>query len=90
MSIIRNGNVALSNSRKPHVVLFILPCRPFNFKKLPCRPVDFKKVPCRMTLRPKKGCVAMLILGVYTHRAQHHFKIANLPGAGKPNLRWDR
>ena len=50
MSIIRNGNVALS-----------------IFKKASCRPVDFKKVPCRMSQRPKKGCVAVSILGVYTH-----------------------
>ena len=39
MSFIRNGNVALSNLRKPHVIL----CRPVKFKKGPCRPVDFKK-----------------------------------------------
>ena len=43
-----------------------VPCRPVDFKKVPCRPVDFKKVPCRLSLMPKKGCVAMSILGVYT------------------------
>ena len=57
MSIIRNGNVALSNSRKTL-------CRPVDFKKVSCRPVDFKKVLCRMSLRPKKGRVAVSILGV--------------------------
>ena len=57
MSIIRNGNVALSNLRKLHVALSI-------FKKVSCRPVDFKKVLCRMSLRPKKGRVAVSILGV--------------------------
>ena len=29
--------------------------------------VNFKKVPCCMSLRPKKGHVTVLILGVYTH-----------------------
>ena len=37
-------------------------CRPVDLKKVPCRPVDLKKVPCRMSLRPKKGRVAMSIL----------------------------
>ena len=37
--------------------------RPVNLKKVPCRPSDFKKVPCCMSLRPKKGRVAVLILG---------------------------
>ena len=41
--------------------------RPVDFKKRPCRPVEFKKRPCRMSLRPKNGRVALLILGVYTH-----------------------
>ena len=44
-----------------------LPCRPVEFKKHPCRPVEFKKLPCRMSLRPKKGHVALSILGVHTH-----------------------
>ena len=60
MSIIRNGNVALSNLRNTPVALS-------NLKKHPCRPVEFKKHPCRMSLRPKKGRVALSILGVYTH-----------------------
>ena len=56
MSIIRKpkGNVALSNLRKPHV----------EFKKTLCRHFDFKKGPCRMSLMPKKGRVALSILGV--------------------------
>ena len=57
MSIMRNGNVTLSNLRKPRVTLSI-------FEK--CR-VTLSKVPYRMSLRPKKGRVAMSILGVYTH-----------------------
>ena len=43
-----------------------VPCRPVDFKKVPCRPVDFKKVPCHMSLRPKKGRVAVSILGACT------------------------
>ena len=50
MSIIRRGNVALSNLRKTHVALS-----------------NLKKKKCHMSLRPKKGSVAVLILGVYTH-----------------------
>ena len=66
MSIIRNGNVALSNLRKPLSIL--RKCHvALSIKIVPCRPVDFKKVPRSMLLRPKKGCVAMLILGVYIH-----------------------
>ena len=30
-----------------------------EFKKTSCRHVEFKKVPCRMSLKPKKGCVAV-------------------------------
>ena len=40
--------------------------RPVEFKKSSRRPVDFKESSCRMSLKPKKGCVAMSILGVYT------------------------
>ena len=40
--------------------------RPVEFKKQPCRPVKFKKQPCHMSLRPKKGRVALSILGVHT------------------------
>ena len=44
-----------------------VPCHPIDFKKTSCRPVDFKKLPpCRMSLKPKKGHVAVLILVVYT------------------------
>ena len=32
---------------------------PVEFKKTSCHPVDFKKVPYRMSLRPKKGLVAV-------------------------------
>ena len=42
-------------------------CHPVDFKKGPCRPVDFKKWSSRMSLRSKNGCVAVSILGVYTH-----------------------
>ena len=41
-------------------------CHPVDFKKASCRHVSFKKVPWRMSLKPKKGCVTMSILGVYT------------------------
>ena len=41
-------------------------------------PVDFKKVPCCMSLRPKKGRVAMSILGVYTHYSSKGFLIGIL------------
>ena len=68
MSIIRNGNVALSNLRKLHVTLSILRKLHVDFKKTSCRHVDFTKVPCHMSLRPKKGSVAVSILGVYTSR----------------------
>ena len=37
-----------------------------DYKKSSCRPVKFKKITCRMSLKPKKGCVALSILGVYT------------------------
>ena len=51
-----------------------VPCHPGDFKKVPCHPGDFKKVPCPMLLRPKKGCVALSILGVYTHKVgSDHF-----------------
>ena len=38
-----------------------------DFKKGPCHPVEFKKRPCRMSLKPKNGCVALSILGVYSN-----------------------
>ena len=51
-------------------------CRPVEFKTSSCRHVDFRKVPCplslsllipcRMSLKPRNGRVAVLILGVYT------------------------
>ena len=53
-------NVALSNLRKR-------PCHPVHFKEGPCSPVELKKRLCPMSLRPKNGCVALSILGVYTH-----------------------
>ena len=45
------------------------------------RPVDFKKGPCHMSLRPKNGCVAQSILGVYYPRANQ----GGLDGGGGPN-----
>ena len=39
-------------------------CRPVDFKKVSCRPVVFNKVLCHMSLSPKKGRVAMWILGI--------------------------
>ena len=47
MSIIRNGNVAVSNLIKCHVTTFLTPC-------------------CT-SLRPRKGCATVPILGVHTH-----------------------
>ena len=44
-----------------------VPCHPVDFKKTSCRRVDFKKVSCCMSLMPKKGRVAVSILGVYLH-----------------------
>ena len=41
-------------------------CRPVDFKKSPCHPVEFKRGPCRMSLSPRKGRVALSILGVRT------------------------
>ena len=41
-------------------------CCPVKFKNT--SHVDFKKVPFCMSLRPKKGHVAVSILGVYTHK----------------------
>ena len=49
MSIIRKGNVALSNLRNTPVAHH-----------------------CRMSLGPKKGHVAVSILGVYTHNVAGH------------------
>ena len=43
-----------------------MPCHCVDFKKVPCRPIGLKKVPCRMAPKPKKGHVAVSILGVYT------------------------
>ena len=43
-----------------------MPCHPIDFKKTSCRHVDFEKVPCRMSLRPRRGHVAVSILGVPT------------------------
>ena len=70
MSIIRKGYVALSIIRQTS-------CCPVDYKKTSCRPVKikktsfrlvaFKKTSYRMSLRPKKGHVAVAILGVYTH-----------------------
>ena len=54
MSIIKNGNVALSILRKRHVALSIL-------RKLH---VAMSILRSAMSLRPKKGRVALLILGV--------------------------
>ena len=45
------------------------PCRPVEFKKQSCRPVEFKKQSCRMSLRPKKGRVALSILRVNTPKS---------------------
>ena len=48
-----------------------VPMSHVDYKKGQCRPVEFKKHPCRMSLRPKKGCVALSILGVYTQFLGH-------------------
>ena len=61
MSIIRNGNVALLILRKRHDALSIV-------KQALCCHIDFKKIPCHMSLRPKKGHVALSMLGVFTPR----------------------
>ena len=53
MSIIRNGNVALSNLRKAPVALS-------NLRNIPV-------VLSNLRDPPKKGRVALSILGVYTH-----------------------
>ena len=45
------------------------PRRPVDFQKMLCRPVKSKKEPCRKSLRPKNGCVALSILGVYIHNS---------------------
>ena len=49
-----------------HVDLKKVPCHPVDFKKTSCCHVNFKKVPCRMSLKAKKGSVAVSILGAYT------------------------
>ena len=80
MSIIRNGNVALSNLRNIPVALSNLrnspvalsnlrnsPAALSNLRNSPAALSKFKKLPCRMSLRPKKGLVALSILGVHTH-----------------------
>ena len=60
MSNIRNGNVFLLNLRIPL-------CAPSNFKKPRVTMSILKKVRCRMLIWPKKGHVAVSILGVFTH-----------------------
>ena len=42
-----------------------VPMSHVDYKKWLCGPGDFKKVLCRLSLRPKKGCVIVSILGVY-------------------------
>ena len=44
-----------------------VPMSHVDYKKGICHPVEFKEHPCRMSLMPKMGCVAVSILGVYTH-----------------------
>ena len=63
MSIIRNGNIAL----------FLTSLHPVDFKKTSCHHVNAKKVPCHMSLRPKKGWVAILISRVHTPTAPTYF-----------------
>ena len=48
----------------PHVA-----CRLYVFKKTSCRPAKFKKTSCRMSLKPKKGRVAVSILRVHTPKS---------------------
>ena len=81
MSIIRHGNVALSILRKSCVALSILRKSPIALLILTKSRVVlliFKNDPCRMSLRPKKGRGAMLILGVYTHKEQKRQRGGNL------------
>ena len=49
MSIIRNGNVTLSN-------FYLTSCRPVDFKKDLCRPDDFKKDSCHAVDFKKASC----------------------------------
>ena len=58
MSIISNGNVAVSILRKAPVALSIL-------RKAPVALSILRKSSCRLSLKPKKGRVAVSILGVY-------------------------
>ena len=61
LSILRNNNVALSNIKKRS-------CPPVKSKKLSCPMSLSLENPCCMSLSPKKAYVAMLILGVKSHR----------------------
>ena len=59
-----------------HMAIIRMAMSPVKFKKSSCRHVDFKKVPCplslsfyipcHMSLRPRKGHVAVSILRVHT------------------------
>ena len=49
-------------------------CHPVEFEKGLCCSVEFKKgcvALCQMSLRPKKHCVALSILGVYTQQTPY-------------------
>ena len=48
----------------PNVALSTLSCRPVEFKQLLCPMSLSFKSPCRMSQSPKKGHVAVSILGV--------------------------
>ena len=57
---IRNGNVALSDLRKPRVALL-------NLRKHRVALSNLRKCHAILSLRPKNGCFAVSISGVYTH-----------------------
>ena len=72
-----HGNMNISGLKENIFQILMCP----DFKKSSCHPVDFRKLPCpvslsfyftcRMSPRPRKGHVAVSILGVYTHNIEH-------------------
>ena len=76
MSIIKNDNVALSNLRKTPVALS-------NLRKPPVALSNLRKPSCRLSLRPKKGSVALSILGVHTPILDQHIYVPH-PGVFSP------
>ena len=73
----KKWNVALLNLRKAPVTLSIL-------RKAPVALSNLRKAPvaCQLSLRPKKGHVALSILGVHTPQIVFKCPMFRIPGSG--------